>query len=150
MLIKYMVYITFGFKNNQGQVNIRVCISYSVNSNAHTTPVIIYGEPDAHKFCAVDIFWNISRRQAILPVAKFHHVVLLISGWCWFLSNVSQPIRINNFTCKYNITSFHINTIWQVVILSPSKFKIYNMTKNTVSVTISLILTIQWIYAIVH
>ena len=41
----------------------------------HTTPVWIYGEPDAHKFCAVDIFLNITRRQAILPVAKFHHVL---------------------------------------------------------------------------
>ena len=57
------------------QVNIWVCISYSVNSNAHTTPVRIYGEPYAHKFCAVDIFWNITRRQAILPVAKFHYVL---------------------------------------------------------------------------
>ena len=37
-------------------------------------PVRIYGEPYAHKFCAVDIFWNITRRQAISPVAKFYHV----------------------------------------------------------------------------
>ena len=26
------------------------------------------GELYAHKFCAVDIFWNITRRQAISPV----------------------------------------------------------------------------------
>ena len=26
-------------------------------------------------FCAVDIFWNIIRRQAISPVSKFHHVL---------------------------------------------------------------------------
>ena len=37
-------------------MNIWVCISYSINSNAHTTPVRIYGEPYAHKFWAVDIF----------------------------------------------------------------------------------------------
>ena len=52
-------------------------------------------------FCAVDIFWNIIRRQAI-PVAKSHHV--LEPAWLHdsagdidFLPNVSQPIRINNF-----------------------------------------------------
>ena len=38
-------------------------------------PVRIYGELYAHKFCAVDIFWNITYRQAISPVAKFHHVL---------------------------------------------------------------------------
>ena len=60
---------------NLGQVNVRVCVSYSVNSNAHTTPVRIYGELYAHKFCSVDIFWNITRHQAISPVAKFHHLL---------------------------------------------------------------------------
>ena len=39
------------------------------------TPVRIYGEPFAHKFCAVNIFRNITRRQAISPIAKFHHVL---------------------------------------------------------------------------
>ena len=39
------------------------------------TPVRIYGEPYEHKFCAVDIFWNITRRQAISPIAKTHHVL---------------------------------------------------------------------------
>ena len=43
------------FQNNPGQVNIWGCISYSVNSNAHPTPVRIYGEPCAHKFCTVVI-----------------------------------------------------------------------------------------------
>ena len=60
------------FQNHPGQVNIWVCISYSLNS---TTPGRIYGEPYMHKFCAVNIFWNITRRQAISPVAKFHHVL---------------------------------------------------------------------------
>ena len=27
-----------------------------------------------HKFCAIDIFWNIARRQAISTVSKSHHV----------------------------------------------------------------------------
>ena len=67
------------YQNNPGQVNIWVCISYSVNSNAHTTPIIIYGEPYANKFCGVYIFWNIIRRQVISPVAKFHHVLGLVS-----------------------------------------------------------------------
>ena len=39
------------------------------------TPVRIYGEPYEHKFCAVDIFWNITRHQAISPVAKFQYVL---------------------------------------------------------------------------
>ena len=66
MLIKYM-----STQNNPGQVHICVCISYSVNSNAPTTPVRIYGEPYAHKFCVVDIFWNITRNHAISPPVKF-------------------------------------------------------------------------------
>ena len=61
------------FQNNPGQVNIRVCILYSVNSNAYTTPVRIYGEPYAHKFCAVDIFWNITRCQVLSHVRAWFH-----------------------------------------------------------------------------
>ena len=33
------------------------------------------GEPYYHKFCPVDIFWNITHRQAISPVANFHYVL---------------------------------------------------------------------------
>ena len=47
------------FQNNPGQVNIWVCISYSVNSNAHTTPVRIYGEQYAQN-SAQSIFFGIS------------------------------------------------------------------------------------------
>ena len=32
-------------------------------------------EPYVHRFCAVDIFNNITRRQAISPVAKFNHML---------------------------------------------------------------------------
>ena len=39
------------------------------------TPVRIYGETHAQKFCAVDIFLNITRRQAITPVAKFRYLL---------------------------------------------------------------------------
>ena len=38
-------------------------------------PVRIYGELYVHKFCAVNIFMNNTHRQAISPVAKFHHVL---------------------------------------------------------------------------
>ena len=74
------------------------CISYFVYSNAQMTPVRIFGEPYAHKICAVDIFGNISRSQAISPVAKSHHVlgrglmiqrVILIFIKC-FLANQNQ------------------------------------------------------------
>ena len=50
------------FQNNPSQVT-------------NTTPVRIYGEPYTHKFCVVNIFWNITRRQAISPIAKFHHML---------------------------------------------------------------------------
>ena len=56
-------------------MNILFCISYAFNSNVHTTPVWIYGEADAQKFCAVDIFWNFARRQVTSPVAKLQHVL---------------------------------------------------------------------------
>ena len=39
------------------------------------TPVRIHGEPYAHKFWAVNICWNITHRQAISPIAKFHQVL---------------------------------------------------------------------------
>ena len=51
------------FQNNSGQVNIWLCISFSVNANAHTTTVRIYGEPNAHPFCTVDIFWEYHPRS---------------------------------------------------------------------------------------
>ena len=37
--------------------------------------VRIYGVPCMHEFCAVDVFWNITRRQAISPVNKSHYVL---------------------------------------------------------------------------
>ena len=83
---------------NPGQVNIWVRISYSVNSNAHTTPVRIYGEPHTHIFCAVDIFFgNITRRQAISPVAKFHHVL-----GCGFMIQWVILIFIKCFSANQN------------------------------------------------
>ena len=48
-----------------------MCLYFS----AHTTPVRIYGEPYAHKFCAVDNFLNITCYQAISPVVMFHHML---------------------------------------------------------------------------
>ena len=87
MLIKYIVSITFGFKTILVKWIFWVCISYYVKSNALTTPVRIYGEPYAHKFCTVDIFWNITRRQAISPVANSHHVLgrgFMIQHDSWF------------------------------------------------------------------
>ena len=67
----YIVYITFGLKT----IQVKWIFEFVFNSNAHTTPVRIYGEPYAHKFCAVDIFWKITCRRAISPVVKLHHVL---------------------------------------------------------------------------
>ena len=63
MLIKYM-----STQNNPGQVHICVCISYSVYSNTHMTPVRINGEPYGNKLCAVNIF-------GISPVVKQYHLL---------------------------------------------------------------------------
>ena len=49
-------------------------------------PVRIYGEPNAHKFCTVDIFWNITRHQAISPFAKCHQVL----SRAWFHDSVGD------------------------------------------------------------
>ena len=86
----------------------------TTNATMNTTPVRTYGEPYAHKFYTVDIFLNITRRQAISPVAKFHHVlgrgfmtqqVILIFIKCL---SANQNLRINYFTLKYNIFYYQI------------------------------------------
>ena len=74
MFIKYIVYITPDFKTIQ--VKWIFVFAYRIlYSNAQMTPVRIYGELYALKFCEVDNFWNINRRQAISLVAKSHHVL---------------------------------------------------------------------------
>ena len=71
LIIKYMHRLHYVWiQNNPGQVNVWICVSYSVNLNAHTTPVRIYDEPYVHKFCEVDIFFGIS------PVVKQYHPLL--------------------------------------------------------------------------
>ena len=83
------------------------CISYSVYSNAQTMPVKIYGEPYAQELFAVDIFLeyhpsssDITPCQVPSRVRTWFHD---LAGDIGFLSNVSQPIRINYFSLKYNI-----------------------------------------------
>ena len=77
-LIQRLHYVWF--QNNPGQVIIRVSISYSVNSNAQTTPVRIYDEPYAQQFCAVVVFLeyhpsssNITRCQVQSRVRAWFH-----------------------------------------------------------------------------
>ena len=104
MLLKLNVYITFAFKT----IQVKWIFEF-VFRTAHTTPVRIYGEPYAHKFCAIDIFWKITCRQAISHVVKFHHVLgrgFMIQRVILILSNVSQPIRINYFTWNYDIDNY--------------------------------------------
>ena len=49
-------------------------ISHSVCSNAHTTPVRIYGEPYMHKFCAVDFFFlEYHSSSSNITRCQFHH-----------------------------------------------------------------------------
>ena len=44
-------------------------------------PVKIYGEPHVHKFCAVDIFWNITCGQAI---SDYHLLPIPSRVGAWF------------------------------------------------------------------
>ena len=54
----------YWFQNNPGQVYFCACVWFCAYSNAQMTPCCqIYDEPYAHKFCAVDIFSNITRQQ---------------------------------------------------------------------------------------
>ena len=108
MLIKYV-----WFQNNSGQVNICVCNSYSLYSNAHTTPVRIYDEPYAHKFCAADIFWIITRRQVISPVSKFYHVLgrgFMIQRMILILIKCLSANQNKLFYIKYNICYYICKT----------------------------------------
>ena len=100
MLIKYIMNYVW-LQNNTGQVNI----SHSVNSNAHTTPLKIHEQPNAHQFCAVDIFWNITHRLAKSPVVKFHHglgrgfmiqrVILILINQIYIIQSESTILHEN-------------------------------------------------------
>ena len=75
-------------------------------------PVKFYGEPYVHKFSGVNIFWNITHRQAISPVAKFDHLLghgFMIQRVILILSNVSMSANQNQlFYMKvlYNVISW--------------------------------------------
>ena len=65
-------------KGNMGNCHPRKPMSteaYSVNSNAHSTPVRIYGESYAHKFCAVV---NITRCRVQSSVRAWFHVSAIL------------------------------------------------------------------------
>ena len=64
-------------KQSRSSVEYLRLFLYSVYSNAQIRPgkIYMYGKLFVQEFCPVYIFWNISRRQAITPVAKFRHVL---------------------------------------------------------------------------
>ena len=107
VLIKYIIYITFGFKT----IQLKWIFEFVFRTPWIQMLIRRLSESMVNHTCinsAQWIFlWNIARRQAISPVAKFHHMfghgfMIQGPGWYWFLSNVSQPIRIHYFTWKYN------------------------------------------------
>ena len=63
MLIKYLSTLRL-FSQQSGSSEYLSLYFVLRKTNAHTTLAKIYGEPYAHKFCAVDNCWNITRRQA--------------------------------------------------------------------------------------
>ena len=93
---------------------ISVCISYSMNSNAHTTPVRKHCEPCTRINSAQSIIFGISsviNQYYTLPSSiTCKGIVLWFSGR--YLSNVSQPIRINYLTWKYNINRYFLPFVW--------------------------------------
>ena len=95
MLIKYIVYIAFGFKTIQVKWILEI-VFRTPQIQTHTTPVRIYGESYRNKFCAVDFFfWNITYRPAISSVAKFHYVL----G--------------RGFMIQYNILSYNLCVVFE-------------------------------------
>ena len=109
-LIKYIVYISFGFKTIQVKWIFEFVFRTSkIQTLIRHHAVRIYGEHYAHKFWADNTFLKITCCQAyhLLPssiVCK--GVVSWFNGWYWFLSNDSQLIRINYFTWKYHICTY--------------------------------------------
>ena len=95
------------FQNSPGQVNIWVCILYLIKSNAHTTPVRIFGESYAHKFDLHSwCFFNITRSQTIPPIAMFHHVLgfgFMIQQLILIFIKCLSANQNSHFTWKYNL-----------------------------------------------
>ena len=100
MLIKYIVYITFGFKQSRSSECRSQNLSMVNRTRINSAQSIVFG---------------------ISPVVKQNHplpsfimgkgVVSWFNGWYWFLSNVSQPTRIYYFTWKYDIRIWYISRI---------------------------------------
>ena len=116
MLIKYIVYITSAdFKNNPGQVNICVCISYSI----YSTLILRQLESVVNGMrinVGQSIFFLIS------PVVKGYEPLpssaLVIMVWFHdsacdieFYQMFSCQIRINYFTWKYNILRYYFDCL---------------------------------------
>jgi hypothetical protein len=59
-------------------------VSVDLISQVSVLPSIDY-EPCTHNLCACDIFHNVTRRQVILPVARYDH-----HRGCGFLSSVGN------------------------------------------------------------
>ena len=80
-------------------------------TNAHTTLARIYGEPYAHKFCAVDNCWNITRRPFQVPLrvrVRFHDSVGDIDFYQMSLSQSESTMLhesvIYDLSDEYNFT----------------------------------------------
>ena len=98
---------TLRFQNNPGQVNIWVCMSYSVNSNAHTTPVRTYGESYAHKFCRLTKFYSLSH----LHMSRYSDIVPHTIPWQNSLSKSRAwrcSWRMLEIVCQPSRTTFSI------------------------------------------
>ena len=85
----------------------------------NTPPVRIYGEQYAHTFCAVDNFYNITRRQAISPVAKLHHVLGRGSPDSaddidFYLMSLSQSESTILIESMISIMTYMLNSQYQV------------------------------------
>ena len=99
MLIKYIVYITFGFKTIQVKWIFQTLIRRQSESMVNRTRIN----------SAQSIFFleyhpsssNITRCQVQLRVRVWFHDSE--GDIIFFYQNVSQPIRINYFTWKYNM-----------------------------------------------
>ena len=107
-------------------MNIWIGISYFVNLNAHRTPVINSAQSI--------FFWNITRGQAISPVAKFHHVEgcgFTIQRMVFIFIKCLSAIRINYF-------------IFIINYLRTNKMSLHGFRSNLPTLTIEKI-TVYWV-----
>ena len=109
MLIIYIVYITSGFKTIQVKRMFVLLIQTFIRRQSES----MVNRMRIHSVQSI-IFWNITRRQAISPVAKSHHV--LGRGF------TIQRVILSVIKClSANQNQLFYMKVYNIIIFSPLK-----------------------------